>query len=72
MVGAIGYPYRLSKVESLAHVLLRFKNGKMATLYCHHTTIPMHPVPFFQIFGDKVSPKTIELSTFDLPSVLTL
>lgn len=53
-MGAVGYPYKLSQVESLAHVLLRFKNGKMATLYCHHTNIPMHPLPFFQIFGSKV------------------
>ena len=49
-----GHPYTASKGESLVHSLFRFKNGKMASLYCHYMDIPMTPLPFFQIFGTKV------------------
>ena len=51
----VGHPYQLSRVESLAQVLLQFTSGKTATLYGHYSTAPMHPLPFFQVFGEKVS-----------------
>ena len=55
-VGTLGYPFQLRpKSESLAHAMLRFGSGKTAVLHCHYTDIPMYPIPFFQIFGDKVS-----------------
>ena len=54
VVGVVGYPFQVSKVESLAQVLLRFTSGKTASLYCHDSTAPMHPLPFFQVFGEKV------------------
>ena len=56
VVGTLGYPYKLvrQKSESLAHAMLRFGSGKTAVLHCHYTDIPMYPLPFFQIFGDKV------------------
>ena len=54
MAGFVDYPLKASKCESLAHVLLRFKDGAKAALHCHFMDIPMHKLPFFQIFGDKV------------------
>ena len=53
-MGVVGHPYQLSRVESLAQVLLQFTSGKTATLYGHYSTAPMHPLPFFQVFGEKV------------------
>ena len=53
-MGVVGHPYQFSRVESLAQVLLRFTSGKTAALYCHYSTAPMHPLPFFQVFGEKV------------------
>ena len=32
-----------------------FSSGKTAVLHCHYNDIPMHPLPFFQIFGNKVA-----------------
>ena len=54
MVGVVGYPFQVSKVESLAQVFLQFNSGKTASLYCHDSIAPMHPLPFFQVFGEKV------------------
>lgn len=50
----VDYPVCESGGESLASVLLRFTSGFTATLYAHRNGIPMYPLPFFQIFGDKV------------------
>ena len=52
----LGYPFQSvrQRSESLAHAMLRFGSGKTAVLHCHYTDIPMYPLPFFQIFGDKV------------------
>ena len=55
VVGIVGYPFQLTqRSESLAHAMLRFGSGKTAVLHCHYNDIPMYPIPFFQIFGDKV------------------
>ena len=55
MVGVVGHPYKQYKgAESLAHALLRFKDGRLATLYCHYMDIAMTTLPFFQIFGPEV------------------
>ena len=54
MAGFVDYPLKASKCESLAHVLFKFKDGAKAALHCHFMDIPMHKLPFFQIFGDKV------------------
>ena len=53
-VGVVDRPLAESRCETLAHALLSFQSGKMATLYCHFNRIPMTRLPFFQIFGDKV------------------
>ena len=53
-MGVVGHPFQLSRVESLAQVLLQFTSGKTATVYGHYSTAPMHPLPFFQVFGEKV------------------
>ena len=55
VVGVVGHPYKQYKgAESLAHALLRFKDGRLATLYCHYMDIAMTTLPFFQIFGPEV------------------
>ena len=54
VIGTTGYPFKRSRVESLADAMLRFKSGKTATLFCHFVDIPIQPLPFFQVFGDKV------------------
>ena len=54
-LGVVGHPLRFSPVESLAEVLLRFRDGRSASLFAHISTAPMSPLPFFQLFGDKVS-----------------
>ena len=54
MVGVVEYPLKLCEGESLGKALLRFSSGPTASLYCHYNDIPMHPLPFFQIFGEKV------------------
>ena len=59
MVGVVGHPYQLSQVESLAQLLLQFTSGKTATLYAHYSTAPMYPLPFFQVFGEKVHCSTM-------------
>ena len=43
------------KAETLAHALVKFKNGKQGVLHFHYSDIPMEKIPFFQIFGPKVS-----------------
>ena len=54
MAGFVDYPLKASKCESLAHVLLKFREGAKGALHCHFMDIPMQKLPFFQIFGDKV------------------
>ena len=54
VVGVVDYPLKESRCETLAHSILRFSSGITATLYCHFMQIPMYPLPFFQVFGDKV------------------
>lgn len=41
--------------ESFSHALLQFSNNKIGVLHCHVNDIPMEEIPFFQIFGSKVS-----------------
>lgn len=55
VLGMVDYPLKHSKCETLSQSLLRFSSGKTAALYCHFNRIPMTKLPFFQIFGDKVS-----------------
>ena len=55
VMGAVDYPFKDYKGESLAHVILRFRSGKTATLSSHLMPIPMTKIPFFQIFGTEVS-----------------
>ena len=45
------------KAETLAHALVQYKNGKKGVLHFHYSDIPMEKLPFFQIFGPKVSGK---------------
>lgn len=54
-MGVVDYPLKASRCETLTHSLFRFRSGLTASLYCHFNTIPMTPLPFFQIFGDKAS-----------------
>ena len=54
VAGFVGYPLKASKCETLAHVLLKFKGGVNGVLHAHFMDIPMHKLPFFQIFGEKV------------------
>ena len=55
VAGFVGYPLKASKCESLVHVLVQFRGGARGVLHAHFMDIPMHKIPFFQIFGDKVS-----------------
>ena len=55
VAGFVGYPLQASNCESLAHVLLKFSGGATGVLHGHFMDIPMHKLPFFQIFGDKVN-----------------
>ena len=55
-----GHPWKRSQGESLAHALLKFKNNKIGALHCHVNVIPMEEIPFFQIFGTKVSNISID------------
>ena len=60
-IGTIGYPFKVDgvnpsqAVETQASALLRFQNDKTADIFCHYNDIHMHPLPFFQIFGEKVT-----------------
>ena len=45
--------------ESFSHALLQFNNNKFGVLHCHVNDIPMEEIPFFQIFGSKVSQWTL-------------
>ena len=56
VVSILGYPFQSSqRCETLVNAMLRFSSGKTAVLHCHYNDIPMHPLPFFQIFGNKVA-----------------
>lgn len=61
-MGVVEHPYQFSQLESLAQLLLRFTSGKTATLYAHYSTAPMHPLPFFQVFGEKVHCSVLQTS----------
>jgi predicted dehydrogenase len=55
VIGVSDYPWTIHEGESLAHTLLKFENGKIGVYHCHKNEIPMETMPFFQIFGTKVS-----------------
>ena len=55
VIGTVGYPYTPFDGESLSNALIRFKDGRTGSLYCHYMNIPMTQLPFFQVFGTKVS-----------------
>ena len=70
VIGILEHPYKPFKGESLAHALLRFKDGRTASLYCHYMDIPMTKLPFFQIFGPEVGQLSPSLPPF-LPPLTT-
>uniref|UniRef100_A0A1X7VJS5 Gfo/Idh/MocA-like oxidoreductase N-terminal domain-containing protein n=1 Tax=Amphimedon queenslandica TaxID=400682 RepID=A0A1X7VJS5_AMPQE len=45
--------WKTMRAETLAHALVKFKNGKQGVLHFHYSDIPMEKIPFFQIFGPK-------------------
>lgn len=55
VVSVTDSPWEAVKGESLANALFQFRNGKTGLLHCHVNNIPMERIPFFQIFGSKVS-----------------
>ena len=64
VIGTLGHPYTPFEGESLANTLIKFKDGRTGSLYCHYMNIPMTQLPFFQIFGNKVGSMEKWTSTF--------
>ena len=55
VVGMKIYAWDKMKGETLAHALVQFKNGKKGALHFHYNDVPKEEIPYFQIFGPKVS-----------------